>query len=120
MAEQEKEFGLAEAAHRLHLPYQTCHRLVLTGVLQAQKRAARWIVTRAEVDRLAETLPNIIERRSAEAHVRGGHLGGHTNRDLENEIAEMREELAGIKAAQVDSIRTSSGAATMERRINDG
>ena len=46
--------GLAEAAQRLRLPYQDCHRLLLTGALRGEKRKGRWYVHLADVERLAE------------------------------------------------------------------
>lgn len=45
--------GLAEAAQRLGLPYQSAHRLVLLGELGGEKRAGRWFVRLADVRRLA-------------------------------------------------------------------
>ena len=46
--------GLAEAAYALRLPYQDAHRLLLTGVLQGEKRSGRWYVVAADVERLAK------------------------------------------------------------------
>ena len=37
--------GLAEAAQKLGLPYQSAHRLLLTGELQGEKRGSRWVVS---------------------------------------------------------------------------
>jgi hypothetical protein len=45
--------GLAEAAHRLQMPYQDCHRLLLIGVLGGEKRNGRWYVRTSDVDRFA-------------------------------------------------------------------
>jgi hypothetical protein len=45
--------GLAEAAQRLHLPYQDCHRLLLTGALRGEKRKGRWYVHLVDVEGLA-------------------------------------------------------------------
>lgn len=45
--------GLAEAAHRLRVPYQNCHRLLLTGVLRGVKRDGRWYVYASDVETLA-------------------------------------------------------------------
>ena len=44
--------GLAEAAHRLMLPYQDCHRLLMTGVLRGEKRKGRWYVLEEDVEQL--------------------------------------------------------------------
>ena len=46
--------GLAEGAQRLGLPYQDAHRLLLTGVLQGEKRGGRWFVTRESVERVRQ------------------------------------------------------------------
>lgn len=46
--------GLAEAAQRLRMPYQDCHRLLLTGLLRGEKRGGRWFIVLADVDRLAQ------------------------------------------------------------------
>jgi hypothetical protein len=51
------EIGLAEAAHRLGIPYQDCHRLLLTGLLRGEKRRGRWYVLAEDVLQLAEGLP---------------------------------------------------------------
>jgi Helix-turn-helix domain len=48
------EIGLPEAAQRLRIPYQDCHRLVLTGVLRGRKRGNRWLVEVEDLERLAE------------------------------------------------------------------
>ena len=45
--------GLAEAAQRLGLPYQNCHRLLLTGELRGEKREGRWYVLVQDVERIA-------------------------------------------------------------------
>ena len=45
--------GLAEAAQRLGLPYQNCHRLLLTGELRGEKREGRWYVRLDDVERVA-------------------------------------------------------------------
>ena len=44
--------GLAEAAQRLMMPYQDCHRLLLTGVIRGEKRKGRWFVLERDVDEL--------------------------------------------------------------------
>ena len=44
--------GLAEAAQRLGLPYQNCHRLLLTGQLRGEKRDGRWYVRTDDVEQL--------------------------------------------------------------------
>lgn len=44
--------GLAEAAVRLQVPYQTAHRLLLLGELRGEKRHGRWFVRIEDVDRL--------------------------------------------------------------------
>jgi hypothetical protein len=44
--------GLAEAAVRLRKPYQDAHRLLLTGVLDGEKRNGRWLVTEESVARV--------------------------------------------------------------------
>jgi Rad3-related DNA helicase len=46
--------GLAEAAQRLRLPYQNCHRLLLTGQLRGEKRNGRWYVQLDDVERFAK------------------------------------------------------------------
>lgn len=53
MGRSNDEIGLAEAAHRLRLPYQNAHRLLLLGELSGEKRAGRWYVQVADVRRLA-------------------------------------------------------------------
>jgi Helix-turn-helix domain len=61
------EIGLPEAAHRLKIPYQDCHRLVLTGVLRGRKKGNRWLVEAEDLERLAEDrapAPQACERRS--------------------------------------------------------
>ena len=45
--------GLAEAAQKLGLPYQNCHRLLLTGQLRGEKREGRWYVLLRDVERVA-------------------------------------------------------------------
>lgn len=50
---QKSMIGLAEAAQRLHLPYQDCHRLLLTGAIRGEKRKGRWYVVALDVERLA-------------------------------------------------------------------
>lgn len=49
------EVGLADAAAKLRMPYQDCHRLVLTGVLEGTKRGSRWFVRSADVERLVRS-----------------------------------------------------------------
>lgn len=44
--------GLAEAAQRLAVPYQTAHRLLLIGALRGNKVAGRWYVGLRDVERL--------------------------------------------------------------------
>ena len=44
--------GLAEAAQKLGLPYQNCHRLLLTGQLRGEKREGRWYVLVQDVERI--------------------------------------------------------------------
>jgi len=46
--------GLAEAAQLLRIPYQDCHRLLLTGSLRGEKRGGRWFIVLSDVDRLAK------------------------------------------------------------------
>jgi len=43
--------GLAVACQRLGIPYQSGHKLVLTGLLRGEKRGGRWYVTTASVER---------------------------------------------------------------------
>ena len=67
--------GLAEAAQRLRLPYQNCHRLLLTGTLNGEKRDGRWYVHTADVERLVgkgETMPRVTKKELEEenAHLR--------------------------------------------------
>ena len=50
----EEMIGLAEAAARLHVPYQDAHRLLMTGKLQGQKVRGRWMV-RVETVELLES-----------------------------------------------------------------
>ena len=57
--------GLAEAAQRLRLPYQDCHRLLLTGALRGEKRKGRWYVHLVDVERLAERVDNPIAEAAA-------------------------------------------------------
>jgi hypothetical protein len=49
---RETMMGLAEAAQKLRLPYQDCHRLLLTGVLRGKKRHGRWYVLLEDVEEL--------------------------------------------------------------------
>lgn len=52
--------GLAEAAQKLRLPYQDCHRLLLTGALRGEKVRGRWYVEVSDVLRLADrSIPSI-------------------------------------------------------------
>jgi hypothetical protein len=51
--------GLAEAAHMLKIPYQDCHRLVLTGRLRGEKRNGRWQVVVRDIERVATELHQI-------------------------------------------------------------
>ena len=53
MANAGRMIGLAEAAQKLGLPYQNCHRLLLTGQLRGEKRAGRWYVLVHDVERIA-------------------------------------------------------------------
>jgi len=53
MTNAERMIGLAEAAQKLGLPYQNCHRLLLTGQLRGEKREGRWYVLAHDVERLA-------------------------------------------------------------------
>lgn len=46
--------GLAEAAHFLRMPYQDCHRLLLTGALRGEKRKGRWYVLLVDVKALLD------------------------------------------------------------------
>jgi len=55
--------GLAEAAHKLAVPYQDAHRLLLTGKLRGEKRGGRWFVVAADVE-------SLIRERSAAATTR--------------------------------------------------
>jgi len=48
-----RKIGLAEAAQKLGLPYQNCHRLLLTGQLRGEKREGRWYVLVQDVERIA-------------------------------------------------------------------
>ena len=52
MANTERMIGLAEAAQKLGLPYQNCHRLLLMGQLRGEKRAGRWFVLVHDVERI--------------------------------------------------------------------
>ncbi len=61
---QDQMIGLAEAAARLHVPYQDAHRLLLTGKLNGQKQKGRWFVDIESVKRME------LERRSV-AHPDG-------------------------------------------------
>jgi len=45
--------GLAEAAQKLRMPYQDCHRLLLIGALRGEKRKGRWYVETSDVEALA-------------------------------------------------------------------
>ena len=74
---QESEIGLAEAAQRLTIPYQDCHRLVLTGEIRGVKRGNRWMVRLSDVERLA--------RERIPSGNRGGLMGRPTKAELENE-----------------------------------
>ncbi len=58
MLRTDKMIGLAEAAAVLHVPYQTAHRLLLTGKLRGEKRDGRWFVHRADVDQVRIDLEN--------------------------------------------------------------
>ncbi len=49
---QDQMMGLAEAAARLHIPYQDAHRLLLTGKLDGQKQKGRWFVNIESVKRI--------------------------------------------------------------------
>ena len=91
---QESEIGLAEAAQRLTIPYQDCHRLVLTGVIRGEKRGNRWMVPLADVERLArERIPS----------GRGeDFMGKPTKAELENENSELREALEEISDRVAD------------------
>jgi hypothetical protein len=50
----DRMIGLAEAAQQLALPYQNCHRLLLTGQLRGEKRDGRWYVYWTDVERFAK------------------------------------------------------------------
>ncbi len=54
MTNETRMIGLAEAAQKLRLPYQNCHRLLLTGELRGEKREGRWYVAWTDVERLAQ------------------------------------------------------------------
>ena len=57
---------LTEAAAMLRVPYQTAHRLVLTGVLRGVLREGRWVVDAEDAARLVKA-----ERRHETGEGRG-------------------------------------------------
>jgi hypothetical protein len=59
--ERVEVMGLAEAAQKLRIPYQDCHRLLLTGALRGEKVRGRWYVEVSDVNRLAERTKHGIE-----------------------------------------------------------
>ena len=52
MPDSKKTMGLAEAGVRLRLPYQSIHRLLLTGKIRGEKIGSRWAVRVEDVERL--------------------------------------------------------------------
>lgn len=56
--DRDEMIGLADAAFRLRVPYQTAHRMVLLGKLAGTKEEGRWKVRLADLNRL------LAERRS--------------------------------------------------------
>ena len=85
---QEVMIGLAEAAQRLRVPYQNCHRLLMTGVLRGEKRDGRWYVHASDVERFASSgQPNSSQ---------GAIMPSATKKQLEEENAVLRETLAEV------------------------
>lgn len=95
MPQAPRVVGLAEAAQRFRLPYR-CYRLVLTGVLPARKSGGRWMLSTDDVERVANQLNATLQERTSAVNV-GGQVQGLTKRELEDEINELREELATIE-----------------------
>ncbi len=105
--------GLPEAAQRLSIPYQDCHRLLLTGVIRGEKCGNRWIVSLADVERLA--------KKRIQPESKGGEMTRPTKAGLEDENSELREALeeisnrvADILADEVEEIDENSSDETRE------
>lgn len=96
MRQERQVVGLAEAAQRFRMPYEKCYRLVLTGVLPARKSAGRWMLSTEDVERVADQL-NALEKGSTNPISVGGQVSGRTKRELEDEVRELRQELATIE-----------------------
>lgn len=61
----EQEITLVAAAARLHVPWHTAHRWVLTGVLTGDQRDGRWYVSTESVNQKCE----LLNREKGAAHV---------------------------------------------------
>lgn len=101
MPQAPRVVGLAEAAQRFRLPYERCYRLVLTGVLPARKSGGRWMLSTDDVERVANQL-NAAQRERTSAVNMGGQVSGLTKRELEDELNELRQELATIEDEHPD------------------
>jgi hypothetical protein len=60
--DSQRTIGLAEAAARLRLPYQSAHRLVLVGALEGMKAGGRWIVSLQSLEQYERDLQEIAAR----------------------------------------------------------
>ena len=67
---EKRQMGLAEAAKSLGIPYQDCHRLLLTGSLRGEKRKGRWFVDADDVAGLAGKDPGQPPTRHAAGSAR--------------------------------------------------
>lgn len=89
---QNPELGLAEAAQRLGIPYQSCHRLVVTGQLRGTKKMGRWLVVASDVLRLLAKE----KRKGLAREAIKQRAGKMTREEMAEEIELLRDQLSSL------------------------